>query len=116
MQASGRPVRGTSSSSRRESSPGNPCWITRRGPRGGLSPTKRRTNARSSFWSCAKLVASLLHGGLKALVLGHLSETNNEPRLAFQATHSVLKGAVADEDITLLVARQGQPGSVLDVA
>ncbi len=66
--------------------------------------------------ACAKLVASLLHGGLKALVLGHLSETNNEPRLAFQATHSVLKGAVADEDITLLVARQGQPGSVLDVA
>jgi phosphoribosyl 1,2-cyclic phosphodiesterase len=65
---------------------------------------------------CAGLVGKLMHGGLKALVLGHLSETNNEPRLAFQATMDVLKSAGADKDVTLLVARQGLPGTVLDVA
>ena len=53
---------------------------------------------------------------LHTLVLAHLSETNNNPRLAFQTTQDVLIDGSADKDVTLLVARQEQAGRVLDVA
>ena len=65
---------------------------------------------------CAALVAELLHDRLRALVLGHLSEINNEPRLAYERTLRVLEDRGAGEDITLLVARQDQPGRVLELA
>lgn len=65
--------------------------------------------------AAAELVGDLLHPGLKALVLGHLSEVNNEPRFAFGAGRDALAAAGAAEDVTLLVARQDRPGRVLRV-
>ena len=75
----------------------------------------------------AELVGELVHAGLKALVLGHLSETNNEPVLAYRSAREVLAGvgvetgegkfaATGEGDVTLLVARQDRPGTVLKVA
>lgn len=63
--------------------------------------------------SCRQVVAQVLHRGLRAVVLGHVSEVNNEPRLAFRTVQGVLEAAGAKEDVTLLVARQDRPGRVL---
>ena len=62
---------------------------------------------------CARLVAQVLHPGLRTVVLGHLSEVNNEPRLAYGVVRGVLEDAGAGEDVTLLVARQDRPGRVV---
>ncbi len=62
---------------------------------------------------CARLVAQVLHPGLRTVVLGHLSEVNNEPRLAYGLVRGVLDDAGAGEDVTLLVARQDRPGRVV---
>lgn len=64
---------------------------------------------------CARLIAEMLHPGLKAVVLGHLSEVNNEPRLAYGAARGVLEDAGAEGEVTLLVARQDRPGRVVRV-
>jgi phosphoribosyl 1,2-cyclic phosphodiesterase len=77
---------------------------------------KQRIRSRHGHLSnraCAELLGELLHPGLRAVVLGHLSETNNEPRLAYQAAHRVLDEAGAGEDVTLLVARQDRAGRVV---
>ncbi len=76
-------------------------------------PLKQRIRSRHGHLSndaCAELVADLLHPHLETVILGHLSETNNEPRLAFEATARVLRHAGAAGDVTLLVARQDRPG------
>jgi phosphoribosyl 1,2-cyclic phosphodiesterase len=64
--------------------------------------------------ACATLAAELLHGGLKTLVLGHLSEINNEPHLAFRHARSLLDEHQAADDVMLLVARQDRPGRVVE--
>jgi phosphoribosyl 1,2-cyclic phosphodiesterase len=88
---------------------------------GGPYPWVLKQRIRShlghlSNGACANLVAEMLHDGLRALVLGHLSEVNNEPHLAFARTRQVLDDRGAAEDVTLLVARQDQPGRVLELA
>jgi len=77
---------------------------------------KQRIRSRHGHLSnaaCAALLGELLHPGLKAVVLGHLSETNNEPRLAYAAARRVLDRAGAGDDVTLLVARQDRPGRLV---
>jgi len=79
---------------------------------------KQRIRSRHGHLSnaaCAALLADLLHPKLRAVVLGHLSETNNEPRLAYDAIRRPLEEAGAAEDVTLLVARQHRPGRVVRV-
>jgi phosphoribosyl 1,2-cyclic phosphodiesterase len=74
---------------------------------------KQRIRSRHGHLSngeCAQLLRDLVHSELRAVVLGHLSETNNEPRLAFEAAHCALERAGAAGDVTLLVARQDRPG------
>ncbi|MFU8857475.1 MAG: MBL fold metallo-hydrolase [Deferrisomatales bacterium] len=76
---------------------------------------KQRIRSRHGHLSngcCAELLGGLVHPGLRTVVLGHLSETNNEPRLAFAAARGALDRAGAGEDVTLLVARQDRPGRV----
>jgi phosphoribosyl 1,2-cyclic phosphodiesterase len=80
---------------------------------------KQRIRSRHGHLSnaaCADLVADLLHRGLQTVVLGHLSETNNQPALAYEATRRVLLERGAARDVTLLVARQDRPGRVVQVA
>jgi len=79
---------------------------------------KQRIRSRHGHLSnaaCAALLADLLHPGLQTVVLGHLSETNNEPRLAYEAARRSLQADGAAEDVTLLVARQDRPGRVVRV-
>lgn len=81
-------------------------------------PLKQRIRSRHGHLSnadCAALVSDLLHGGLRTLVLGHLSETNNTPRLAYDCVREALATRGAAEDVTLLVARQDRPGTVVRV-
>lgn len=80
-------------------------------------PLKKRIRSDRGHLSnadCAVLVGELLHDKLKALVLGHLSEVNNEPRLAYQSALDALAKAGAAQDVTLLVARQDRPGTRLN--
>ena len=60
------------------------------------------------------LLSGLLNGRLKAVVLAHLSETNNEPRLAYAEAVRRLSGAGADGDVKVYVARQDLPGSLIE--
>jgi len=79
---------------------------------------KQRIRSRHGHLSngaCAELLGELLHPGLRAVVLGHLSETNNEPHLAYRTARRVLDEAGAGEDVTLLVARQDRAGRVVAV-
>ncbi|MBI5017170.1 MAG: MBL fold metallo-hydrolase [Deltaproteobacteria bacterium] len=79
-------------------------------------PLKQRIRSRHGHLSnadCAGLVSDLLHSGLKALVLGHLSETNNTPRLAYDCAREALARHGAAGDVALLVARQDRPGTVV---
>ncbi len=65
---------------------------------------------------CAGLVGELLHDKLETVILAHLSETNNEPRLAFDRISKVLERNGAGEDVKLLVARQDRPGRIVRAA
>ncbi|GAB4257291.1 MBL fold metallo-hydrolase [Deferrisoma sp.] len=80
---------------------------------------KQRIRSRHGHLSneeCARLVGELAHPGLRAVVLGHLSETNNEPRLAYRATRAALERLGAAGDVLLLVARQDRPGRLVSLA
>jgi phosphoribosyl 1,2-cyclic phosphodiesterase len=81
-----------------------PLWLQRRiaGRFGHLS------NA-----DAAGLVRDVHHVGLRYLLLAHLSENNNTPRLAYEATRATLEELGATTD--LRVARQGQIGAWIDL-
>ncbi|MEW5913650.1 MAG: MBL fold metallo-hydrolase [Thermodesulfobacteriota bacterium] len=61
----------------------------------------------------AELLAGLLHGQLRQVVLAHLSEVNNRPELAGRAAAQALQdgGSAA----RLSVAGQHEPGEVLEI-
>lgn len=82
-----------------------PAWLKRRvsGARGHLS------NAQ-----CAELIASEGRDGLRAVVLGHLSEENNRPELALAAARGALDGAgLAGTELS--VAARGEPGAWIEI-
>ena len=56
---------------------------------------------------CAEQAQKLVESGTTRIVLGHLSEQNNFPELAYQTTHAALEsmGARADSDYILKVAK-----------
>ena len=65
--------------------------------------------------ACAETAACLLQSGTTQFVLGHLSEENNMPRLAYQTTFSEMEiiGAKLNEDYRLSVA--GARPEMIDV-
>lgn len=81
-----------------ENNPQYPYSLKRRilGERGHLSNE-----------ACAETAEYLIKNGTKHLFLGHLSEQNNLPHLAYAVTASALEtaGAKAQEDFTLRVAK-----------
>lgn len=81
-----------------ENNPQYPYSLKRRilGERGHLSND-----------ACAETAQDLVKSGTKHLFLGHLSEQNNLPHLAYEVTTSALceMGARKDEDFTLRVAK-----------
>lgn len=77
---------------------------------------KRRISSRHGHLSndqCAELIQQLIHPGLKAVILAHLSETNNRPELALKKTADVLNAA--EMNIPLIVADQHKPSSAIEL-
>lgn len=54
---------------------------------------------------CAALAAELAAGGMRHLLLAHLSEQNNTPQMAYEEVH----GALGDETVELAVAAPDEP-------
>lgn len=70
-------------------------------------------NGHLSNLQAAELVDEILHDGLKNIVLAHLSETNNEPELAYSAMKKFLVSKKAK--CNLFVAGQHQPTEWIEV-
>ncbi len=73
-------------------------------------PLKKRILGERGHLSnevCAETVCELVKNGTKHIFLGHLSEQNNLPALAYRVTASELEaqGAVENDDYTLQVAK-----------
>lgn len=68
----------------------------------------RSSTGHLSNDECALTCAHLLQGGVKHIILGHLSNENNTPDAAYKATYQSLtaQGAKVDYDITLEVAQR----------
>lgn len=64
-----------------------------------LSPNGHLSNA-----DCARTVASLAQSGARRVILAHLSEENNTPRLAFETNSDALTAAGVREAVKLAVA------------
>ena len=83
-----------------------PYFLRRRivGSRGHLSNT-----------DCANELVELAKTGVKRFVLGHLSQENNRPELAYQNALSALlgAGAVPGEDFSLWVAPRINNGRIV---
>lgn len=74
---------------------------------------KRRIRGRHGHLSntdSAKALLRLVEGGLRHVILGHLSEENNSPELAFQAAYTTLCDAGVDpvREVTVEVAQRAQ--------
>ncbi len=76
-------------------------------------PLKRRIlsdNGHLSNENCAWLATQLAIWGTKHIVLGHLSENNNTPELAYEAAHKMLSqnNLKLGEDVFLTVASKNK--------
>lgn len=76
-------------------------------------PLKRRIMSENGHLSnndCAQAAAALAVQGTRHFILGHLSQNNNMPQLAFQATQTAMEacGATAKEGFSLSVASRSQ--------
>lgn len=63
----------------------------------------------------AELLQNLLHGGLKHVVLAHLSQVNNKPEAAFKAAREALTRFGAENDVGVSVAPRKTIGEVLAI-
>lgn len=66
---------------------------------------------------CSNEICSLFDSGIKKFVLGHLSEENNRPDLAYinVVTELAKKGAQPDRDFSLHVAPKTNIGKIIEV-
>ena len=76
-------------------------------------PLKRRIMSPKGHLSnnaCASAAVALARKGTSRFILGHLSENNNMPQLAFQATQTAMDGAgmTAQEGFSVVVAKRSQ--------
>ncbi len=64
---------------------------------------------------CAKTAVELLQSGTRHILLGHLSNENNTPEIAFRTAVNALRkaGAAIDSDVRLGVARRYEATAVL---
>ncbi len=73
---------------------------------------KQRVRSRLGHLSngdCAKLLQRVISDELKAVVLGHISETNNLPEIALHSARSTLDRSLG-EKVALSCAPQDRPG------
>ncbi len=83
-------------------------------------PLKRRVLSNFGHLSnddCGKAIAAMIDGTKrKRVILGHLSETNNYPELAYQTVVNILreKDIELNKDIGLTVARRDMPSNYIE--
>ena len=67
--------------------------------------------------ACAQTVAALACTGTQKIVLAHLSEENNTPELAFEASRELLakRGIKEGDDVLLFVADQFKPSGRITI-
>ena len=67
--------------------------------------------------ACAQTVAALACTGTQKIVLAHLSEENNTPELAFEASRELLarRGVREGDDVLLFVADQFKPSGRITI-
>lgn len=67
--------------------------------------------------SSARLIGKLLHKNLQHIVLGHLSNENNYPKLAYETVKYELEQIPIWEELgaTLMVAKRSEPSAVLTI-
>lgn len=88
--------------------------------KGGYSPQLKRrisgANGHLSNDSAGIIALNLLPFGLKNLILGHLSEENNYPELAFSTVVQAVEreGAREGRDIHITVASQYKKGDIIE--
>ncbi len=73
----------------------------------------RSSQGHLSNLQAVGLVSAIMHQGLKNLVLAHLSEVNNDPRLAHSAMDSYLQSIRSE--VRLIVAEQDRATELIDV-
>lgn len=79
---------------------------------------KQRIKGRLGHLSntqASELLHEICHDGLKHLILGHLSQVNNKPEVAFQSASKVLKKNGVESDISISVAPRKTVGEVLQI-
>jgi phosphoribosyl 1,2-cyclic phosphodiesterase len=79
---------------------------------------KQRIKGRLGHLSnhqAAELLSELAHGGLKHLVLAHLSQVNNRPEVAYASASSVLRKLDEGTEVQISVAPRKTSGEVLTV-
>jgi len=79
---------------------------------------KQRIKGRLGHLSntqASELLHELCHGGLKHVILGHLSQVNNKPEVAFESASKVLKKNGAESEISISVAPRKTIGEVLQI-
>lgn len=65
-----------------------------------------------------RLLSRILHDGMKYISLGHLSQENNLPELAYEAVRMEInfgENPYKAEDFQIQVARRGEPSAVLEI-
>ena len=63
----------------------------------------------------SELLHELCHDGLKHVILGHLSQVNNKPEVAFKSASKILKRNGAESEIKISVAPRKTVGEVLQI-
>ena len=79
---------------------------------------KQRIKGRLGHLSNAQaseLLHELCHDGLRHVILGHLSQVNNKPEVAFESASSVLKRNGAESDVGISVAPRKTVGEVIQI-
>lgn len=79
---------------------------------------KQRIRGRLGHLSnhqASELLSELVHGGLKHLVLAHLSQVNNRPEVAFASASSVLRKTDKGMEVKVSVAPRKTLGEVLTI-
>ena len=79
---------------------------------------KQRIKGRLGHLSntqASELLHELCHSGLKHVILGHLSQVNNKPEVAFESASTVLKRKGAESEISISVAPRKTVGEVVQI-
>ncbi len=79
---------------------------------------KQRIQGRLGHLSnhqASELLQGLMHGGLKHVVLAHLSQVNNKPEVALDSALNVVKSNGAQKDVKVSIAPRKTIGEVIRI-